>query len=60
MSETSKITETEVPDIEKPQVFTPRPEADSGVHNLETHDLTAREQLMHQWPSWDWERRDES
>lgn len=35
------------------EASTPRP-----VHGLETHSLSAREQLMRQWPSWDWETRD--
>lgn len=39
-----------------PEPIPPRP----SIHNLETHDLTVREQLMRQWPTWDWETRDET
>jgi hypothetical protein len=28
-----------------------------ALHNLESHSLTAREQIMRQWPENDWEIR---
>lgn len=43
------------PDLSPEAIDVPSPSP--KVHGLDSHDLSAREQIMRQWPTWNWEKR---
>lgn len=51
----SKTKPAEDSSADAPPVDVPEP-----LHGSEPHNLTARQQLMRQWPSQPWELRDDN